>query len=47
MIDKNRVRFTLRIPVDVFEHVENESKEIGITKNSIITKILYEYFNDK
>lgn len=46
MIKADRVRFTLRVPEHLFENVEKESEITGLSKNSIINKILYEYFKN-
>ena len=44
---KDRMRFTLRIPVDVFNKLNEIAKNKGISCNSLIASILFDYLNQK
>ena len=41
----NRKQITLRIPVEVYEALKNESEKKYITINELINNITYEYFH--
>lgn len=44
---KDRIRFTLRIPVDIFNRLNEIAKNKGISCNSLIASILFDYLNQK
>ena len=42
--EDEKVRLTIRIPKQINDELEKMCKKIGITKNALITKILWESF---
>ena len=44
---KEKIRFTLRLPKEIFEKLKEESQKKGITMNGLITLILAEYFEGR
>ena len=43
----DRKRFTLRIPVNLFEELSREADRLGITLNSLISQILWQFVKDE
>ncbi len=46
MIKDTRQRFTLRIPEELNKGLELEAKKQGLTRNSLILQILWEWSED-
>lgn len=42
-----RTRFTLRLPIRLFQELDERSKQIGVSVNALILQILWEYFEAK
>jgi ribbon-helix-helix protein, copG family len=47
VLKSETVRFTLRIVPTLNELLEQESKELGMPKNTLIAQILRQYFKSK
>nr|DAQ72952.1 MAG TPA: hypothetical protein [Bacteriophage sp.] len=43
MIKDNRERFTLRIPSELFNQLQNKSNFIGVSLNALILQILWDW----
>lgn len=44
---KERIRFTLRIPDNIYEKLNTLAKKQGVSCNSLISTILFDYVNKK
>ena len=44
---KKKVRLTIRIPEELDARLEQMCNQMGISKNALITKILWEYMKKK
>mgnify|MGYP002763285731 FL=1 len=47
MIKDDRTRFTLRTPKKLFEFLQNNADELGVSTNALIVQILWEWLKDK
>lgn len=43
----DRSRFTLRIPENLFNLIQDKSLEFGVSTNALILQILWDWFNKK
>ena len=42
-----RKRFTLRIPANLYKELSREADRLGITLNSLISQILWQFVKDE
>lgn len=47
MIKDDRARFTLRTPKKLFDFLQNNADELGVSTNALIVQILWEWLKDK
>ena len=47
MIKDDRTRFTLRTPKKLFDFLQNNADELGVSTNALIVQILWEWLKDK
>lgn len=47
MKNNDRVRFTFRLPSDLFEKVNQMAFNQGVSKNALILQILWDYMQSK
>lgn len=42
-----RERFTLRLPTELFSHIQSEASRTGVSINALILKILWEWVENQ
>lgn len=47
MIKDDRLRFTLRVPKNLFDLVQNKANLVGVSTNALILQILWKWSEDK
>lgn len=47
MIKDNRIRFTFRLPVSLFEKLEEQANKQGTSKNALLLQILWQWLEKK
>ena len=45
MTQLKKVRFTLRVPNEIFEKIDKESKNLGLSKNAFVLTIINKELN--
>jgi len=45
--EDTRIRFTFRLPFELFEKLNNEANNQGLSKNALLLQILWQWIDKK